>query len=65
LENEIFANQFILSINKEASRDFDKIRSCGDKGMIIKLEQIIHELSEHPDTGIGRPEPLKHHLSGY
>ncbi|MFZ1748776.1 MAG: Txe/YoeB family addiction module toxin, partial [Saprospiraceae bacterium] len=56
---------FRVEVNKEASRDFEMIRRSGDKAMITKLEQIIYELSEHPDFGTGRPERLKHHLSGY
>ncbi|MFN8339254.1 MAG: Txe/YoeB family addiction module toxin [Saprospiraceae bacterium] len=32
---------------------------------IKKLEKITIELTESPYTGIGQPEQLKHHLTGY
>lgn len=57
--------KFRLEINKEASQDFDKIRKSGDKALFRKVEKIIFELSEHPHTGTGHPEPLKHNLVGY
>jgi toxin YoeB len=57
--------KFELKIEDKAKDDFYKIRKSGDKATIKKLEKIILELSEHPKTGIGKPEQLKHELSGY
>ena len=33
--------------------------------MIKKIDKIVKELNEHPHTGTGNPEKLKHDLSGY
>lgn len=57
--------KFAIVIEKEAKRDFEKIYKSGQKSIIKKLEAIILELSNHPKTGIGNPEPLKHELTGY
>ena len=37
----------------------------GDKASIKRIKQIFDELEEHPQTGTGQPEQLKHNLSGY
>jgi toxin YoeB len=57
--------KFRLEVEDLAKSDFDKIYKSGDKPTIKKLEKIILELENHPTTGIGNPEQLKHQLSGY
>ncbi|MGB4960260.1 MAG: Txe/YoeB family addiction module toxin [Saprospiraceae bacterium] len=42
-----------------------KIIKSGQKDDIKKLEIILDELKLNPFIGIGRPERLKYHLSGY
>jgi len=36
----------------------------GNKTILNKLLKFLEELTEHPFTGTGKPEPLKHELSG-
>ncbi len=36
-----------------------------DKQMLKRINQLIQEIMREPFTGIGKPEPLKHALSGY
>ncbi|MEG0230841.1 MAG: Txe/YoeB family addiction module toxin [Hafnia sp.] len=36
-----------------------------DKRFIKRINELIKEIERTPFTGIGKPEPLKHHLSGY
>ena len=36
-----------------------------DKRFIKRINKLIKEIERTPFTGIGKPEPLKHHLSGY
>ncbi len=36
-----------------------------DKKIVEKINQLMKEISRSPYTGIGKPEPLKHTLSGY
>ncbi len=38
---------------------------CNDKKMVQKINQLIKEITRDPHTGIGKPEALKHGLSGY
>lgn len=36
-----------------------------DKQAIQGIAALIKDIAQHPHTGIGKPEPLKHALSGY
>jgi toxin YoeB len=36
-----------------------------DKNMLKRINRLIHEIMRDPFTGPGKPEPLKHGLSGY
>ena len=36
-----------------------------DKQMLRRINLLIKEIQRQPFTGIGKPEPLKHSLSGY
>ena len=36
-----------------------------DQSMIIRINRLIKDIQREPYTGIGKPEPLKHGLSGY
>jgi toxin YoeB len=36
-----------------------------DKRMLEKINHLIREIQRQPYSGIGKPEPLKHALSGF
>nr|WP_221301712.1 Txe/YoeB family addiction module toxin [Zhongshania antarctica] len=36
-----------------------------DKQMLKRINALIKEIQREPFEGIGKPEPLKHALSGY
>lgn len=36
-----------------------------DKQMLRRINQLIQEIQREPFSGMGKPEPLKHALSGY
>lgn len=36
-----------------------------DKQLVRRINDLIKEISRTPHTGAGKPEPLKHALSGY
>ena len=36
-----------------------------DKKVLRRISQLIKEIQRTPFEGIGKPEPLKHNLSGY
>ena len=35
------------------------------QSMITRINRLINDIQREPYTGIGKPEPLKHSLSGY
>ena len=53
-----------LDLTKKAQEDIAYHRKSGNKSILIKIAVILEELTEHPFTGSGKPEPLKHNLSG-
>jgi len=55
---------YILAFSKIALADIKKHRKSGDKAILRKIEQLLNELREHPTTGTGQPELLKHNLQG-
>ena len=52
-----------LLFTKKASEDI-KLLKKSDSSAYKKLEKLLFELMEHPFTGSGNPEMLKHTLSG-
>lgn len=36
-----------------------------DKKILKRINHLIKEIKRNPKRGIGKPEPLKHSLSGY
>ncbi|MBT3227366.1 MAG: Txe/YoeB family addiction module toxin [Deltaproteobacteria bacterium] len=36
-----------------------------DKKLLKRVNTLIRDIQRHPHEGIGKPEPLKHGLSGY
>ncbi len=36
-----------------------------DKKILKRINLLIRDIQRHPHEGIGKPEPLKHGLSGY
>lgn len=57
--------KFRVIISNNAAKDLLAIQRSGDKASIKKAEVIISELYDHPETGTGKPEKLKHDLAGY
>lgn len=54
-----------IEILPQADKDICYYQKAGNKAAIRKIMDIIKELSLHPTTGIGKPEELKHELTGY
>lgn len=53
-----------LEFTDIALSDIEKHKKSGDKVVLRKLEKLLNELREHPKTGTGQPEILKHDLHG-
>ena len=47
----------------QARKDFDEWKKTGEK-TVVKIKEILKDIAEHPYSGIGKPEPLKHNLTG-
>ena len=55
---------YTLEFSKTALKDIEKHRKSGDQPTLRKIEKLLNELMEHPTTGTGQPEMLKHDLAG-
>ena len=56
--------EYHLDFTDDANDDIDFHKKAGNKAVLKKLFTFLNELTEHPFTGTGKPEPLKHNLSG-
>lgn len=36
-----------------------------DRKMVERINKLVHETQREPFSGVGKPEPLKHALSGF
>lgn len=56
---------YTLRFSEQAKADIRRHKKSGNKSIINKIRLFLEELSNHPFTGTGKPESLKHELSGY
>ncbi|MFA5850792.1 MAG: Txe/YoeB family addiction module toxin [Bacteroidales bacterium] len=56
--------RYIVVVTDTAKKHIASQYKSGDKALTKRLERIFEELGEHPYEGIGKPEQLKHNLSG-
>jgi len=47
-----------------AKADLEYWNQTGNKPLLKKIAQLIEAVTKDPFLGIGKPEPLKHQLSG-
>jgi toxin YoeB len=52
---------FEIDFTLEALEDIEKLKKTGNKLILKKLFSLIQELKQHPETGTGKPERLKHY----
>ncbi len=45
----------------QAETDITLLKKSGDRAVLKKLKSLLDELSEHPRTGTGQIEVLKHY----
>lgn len=55
---------YSIKFTKKADKDIILFTKAGDKAILKKIQKLLEELSEHPTTGTGHPEQLRHQLSG-
>ena len=53
-----------LDFTHKAKDDITFHKKSGNKSVQKKLLVLLEEVAEHPFTGTGKPEQLKHNLSG-
>jgi toxin YoeB len=53
-----------LDFSDQAKKDIDFHKKSGNKTILKKIFVLLNELTEHPFEGTGKPELLKHNLSG-
>ena len=51
---------FEIEFTVEALEDIQKLKKTGNQAILKKFFSLIQELKEHPETGTGKPEKLKH-----
>jgi toxin YoeB len=49
----------------KALDDIDYWKKSGNKLIQKRITKLLNSISKTPYSGIGKPEPLKHELSGY
>jgi toxin YoeB len=54
-----------LDFSDQANSDISYHKKIGNKAILRKILNLLNELSEHPFEGTGKPEALKHNLSGF
>ena len=57
--------KYTVALSPQSRLELLAIHKHGNKALIKKIEKLFQELSEHPTTGTGKPEPLKGDHSGY
>ena len=50
--------------SEQAQKDIDYWKKSGDKVIQKKIQQLLYSIEETPFSGVGKPEALKHNLSG-
>ncbi len=55
---------YIIRYSDKAMTDACVHDKSGDKAIMRKIKSLLEELSEHPHTGTGKPERLKHDRRG-
>jgi len=53
-----------IKFTPKALADLNELKKSGNVGVQKKIKELLQSIRETPFSGIGKPEPLKHHLSG-
>ena len=55
---------FKVKFTEHGAADFDYWQKA-DSRILDRVKLLLRDAKEHPFTGIGKPEPLRHNLSGF
>ncbi len=53
-----------IVLSEQARKDYLYFSQSGNKLVLNKIKILLEDISAHPYTGIGKPEPLKYELAG-
>ena len=53
-----------IVFSKKAQNDLQFWNKSGNKKIIKKISELLQDIQRSPFEGIGKPEQLKHNLSG-
>lgn len=56
--------QYQLEFTDQAKADIETLKKSGNIVLLKKIRSLLIELTEHPFSGTGKPEPLKYSLEG-
>ena len=51
---------YIVDFSPKAKSHILSYKKAGNKVALARIDRIIEELKIHPETGIGKPEKMKH-----
>ncbi len=54
-----------LEFTEKALEDIEFFKKTGNIKLLKKIYLLLDQITQTPFEGIGKPEPLKHHLSGF
>ena len=54
-----------IEFTGQSRKDLKYWKKINNPDIQKRISDIIKDIQEHPFTGIGNPEPLKHQLKGY
>jgi toxin YoeB len=57
--------KYQIEYTETAIKDLQKHKKAGNSSNLSKIQKLIDELKEHPETGTGKPEQLKGNLQAY
>lgn len=55
---------YTLRFSEQAKEDIRAHKKTGNKSVLRKIILLLEELAKHPFAGTGKPEPLRHSLTG-
>lgn len=56
--------KYTVYLSEKALEDIKNLRKWGEIKALKKIDNLVKELEDHPETGTGKPEKLKGDLSG-
>lgn len=57
--------KYLIELTDTAKKHLQQHKKSGNKATMTRIQKILLELAVHPYTGTGKPEQLKHELSGF